>query len=493
MIAIFSILAHNGLIMEGDSSVAFLGQLQVAIGAQREYLERTELPRLKDNFRTFHLSYQAFYNVLLRKALVDEDPYKHDQKISEIAAPSNGPFLESEKDTQMSMRLSDFESQLDFLNHYYQFSLDFLTLRRIKDLLALTSYVRWSQLSPTSENMTTRVLAELLEKVVKGTDQMSTSIITDAHEQLSKLQRQILAQLKKLTDYLREAYKLVLRQDVMPDVTLPETPLARLEECIKAIKRICAKRRPDEPFYAELAQEIIQEDHAPNADGRKEEILRGLAVKEEKKRRDEKIDDLRQLLSDGLRILANSSRVLADCSTKLKDNAVLLENRRKSFGERIRLWIMRALGHKVQKHVYEVSYNDITTSAVQREKIDFTDFAEHVDRKSRMFAGIIARTGNLAKKVEGASEDQLFSYVARNISEVQLMHRRLQSLDSFFKDSVPAQERSQMRGIKIELTGLKNNIIKANQKKHEYVARKEEIDQLKKLGIDVGTEPAGDA
>jgi hypothetical protein len=477
--------------MEGDSSVAFLGQLQSAIGIQHEHLERTELPRLKDNFRTFHLSYQAFYNVLLRKALVDEDPYKHDRKISEITAPSNRPFLESERDTQMSTRLSDFESQLDFLNHYYQFSLDFLTLRRLKDLVALTSYIRWSQLSPTSENMTTRVLAELLEKVVRGTDQLSTSIIGDAHDQLSKLQHQILAQLKKVADFQREAYKLVLRQEVMPDVTLPATPLSQLEESVKAIKRLCARRRPEEPFYAELAQEIIQEDHAPNADGRKAEVLRSLAVREEKKKRDEKADDLRQILSDGLRILANSSRVLADCSIKLKDNAILLENRRRSFGERFRLWIMRALGHRVQRHIYEVSYNDITTSAVQHEKIEFNEFAEHVERKSRTFAGIIGRTGNIAKKVESASEDQLFSFLARNIGEVQLMHRRLQSLDTFFKESVTAQERSQMRGIKIELTGLKNNIIKSNQKKHEYVARKDEIEQLKKLGIDVETPSSG--
>ncbi|WP_455382508.1 hypothetical protein [Salinispira pacifica] len=472
--------------MEGESSVAFLGRLQDALSQRRESLERTELPQLKDNFRTFHLSYQAFYNVLRRKGLVDEDPYKNDQKISEISAPSNSPFLDSERNTQMSLRLSDFDSQLEFLNHYYQFSLDFITLRRIKDLVGLTSYIRWSQLSQTSENMTTRVLAELLEKVVKGGDQMSTSIIGDAHGQLAKLQRQILALLKKLADFQREAYKLELRRNVMPDVNLPESPLADLEGSIKVIKRVWSKRSDEEPFYGELAQEILQEDWAPNADARREEVINRITVKEVKRERKEQGEDLRRVLVDGMRMLANSSRTLGDCSVKLKDNAILLENRRKSFGERFRLWIMRALGHKVRKNMYEVTYNDITTSAVQRETIDFNDFTEHVDRKGRMFAGILARTGTVARKIEAASEDQLFSFLARNISEVQLMHRRLQSLDSFFKDAVTAQERTQMRGIKIELSSLKNSIIKANQKKHEYVARKEEIDQLRKLGVNVG-------
>jgi len=35
----------------------------------------------------------------------------------------------------------------------------------------------------------------------------------------------------------------------------------------------------------------------------------------------------------------------------------------------------------------------------------------------------------------------------------------------------------------VELATLKTSIIKANQKKHEYVAQKEEIEQMRRLGI----------
>ncbi|HUX12035.1 MAG TPA: hypothetical protein VMW87_03355 [Spirochaetia bacterium] len=470
--------------MEEDSGIAFLGKLQTALAQQREHLERTELSRLKENFRIFHLSYQGFYNVLRRKGLVDEDPYKHEQKISEIVPPSNRPFLESERDAQMSVRLSDFDSQLDFLNQYYQFAMDFLDLRRLRDLLALTSYIGWSQLSPTSENMTTRVLAELLEKVVKGGDQMSTSIVTDAHDQLSKLQRQILGQLKKLADYQREACKVEIRSEILPEAAIPESPLTHLDDCVKIIKRLWAKKFPQRPFYAELVQEIIQEDHAPNAAIRKEELLRGLAVNQEKRQRVDPAKDLRRILAEGLRVLATASRTLDECVAKLKDNAVLLDTRRRSVAERFRLWILRAMGHKPRKNVYEVTFNDITTSAVQRETIEFTKFTLEVERKARVYAAILARTGNLARKIEAASEEQLFSFLARNVSEIQLIHRRLQSMDNYFKDAVTGPERPQIRGIKIELTSLKNSIISANRKKHEYVAHKDELVQLKKLGIE---------
>ena len=57
----------------------------------------------------------------------------------------------------------------------------------------------------------------------------------------------------------------------------------------------------------------------------------------------------------------------------------------------------------------------------------------------------------------------------------------MEALDTYFKTEVP---REKVKGIKIELSSIKNSIVKANQKKHEYVAKKEEYDQFKKLGID---------
>jgi hypothetical protein len=37
-----------------------------------------------------------------------------------------------------------------------------------------------------------------------------------------------------------------------------------------------------------------------------------------------------------------------------------------------------------------------------------------------------------------------------------------------------------MRGIKPELSAIKNGIVKANQKRHEYIAQKEEVEQMKR-------------
>jgi hypothetical protein len=43
----------------------------------------------------------------------------------------------------MSIRVSQFEAYLDFLNNYYQFSCDFLTMGRIKRILALVNVLQF--------------------------------------------------------------------------------------------------------------------------------------------------------------------------------------------------------------------------------------------------------------------------------------------------------------------------------------------------------------
>ena len=47
----------------------------------------------------------------------------------------------------------------------------------------------------------------------------------------------------------------------------------------------------------------------------------------------------------------------------------------------------------------------------------------------------------------------------------------------------PVEDRPKLKGIKAELLTIKGALIKANQKKHEYVAQMEEAEQMKRLGI----------
>ena len=59
----------------------------------------------------------------------------------------------------------------------------------------------------------------------------------------------------------------------------------------------------------------------------------------------------------------------------------------------------------------------------------------------------------------------------------------LTALDEYFKSAPSIENRPRIKGLKMELTSLKNCIAKTNQRKAEYTALIEEEEQLKKLLI----------
>ena len=89
---------------------------------------KPNFPNSRNNIGSLTRRSKAIYNVILKKGFIHEDPYKHETKISEISNPPDDHFMDSTKDDQMSIRLSMFDSQLDFLLNYYQFSVEFLDL-----------------------------------------------------------------------------------------------------------------------------------------------------------------------------------------------------------------------------------------------------------------------------------------------------------------------------------------------------------------------------
>lgn len=184
-----------------EDSEAFARQLEERLDAQKDKLDRTNLAKLKDSCKLFQSAFMGMSAILHKKGVLGEDPYKYDLKISEVTVPSERPFSESEKVDQMSVRVSQYEAYLDFLNNYYQFSCDFLTMSRIKRLLALVKYFNFTQFTESATHLNTRALAEIAGMVKGGTDKLSAGIITESIGQLDKATRDILSCLKDLTEY----------------------------------------------------------------------------------------------------------------------------------------------------------------------------------------------------------------------------------------------------------------------------------------------------
>ena len=132
--------------------------------------------------------------------------------------------------------------------------------------------------------------------------------------------------------------------------------------------------------------------------------------------------------------------------------------------------------------IYDLEYMDPNKGIPVREKVNYTSFHNDLERKIRILSPMASR-GAATTKLESMQEEQLVGFLERNIRELQSLHRTLNALDEFFKAEVDREDRDKIRGIKPELATIKNAILRANSKRHEYSAQKEEEEQLKRLGV----------
>jgi hypothetical protein len=470
-----------------EVSSTWLDKMEDALGRKEEQLTSEELPALRDHITLYQTYFESLYNVLLRKSLLSEDPYKYDEKIAEVTVPSNAPFMDSEKQEQMSQRLASYHSQLEFLSTYYQFSIDFLDLKRVKRIADLLSYINWSSLNSFNNSMVSRTLSEYIARVVKGNDAMSAQITGDSLNQVVKATSHILNILNDLALFHKEKYKLLVRKNVLPKLAGNKKDS---KDGLKEVKQIFPKIMPGQSFYPELVNDVLKEEFTPEGADQKELILKKIEEKLQKAKKDEKAESQRTILLQAIRFLASSGFQLEDAISKLTDNNVLVANKRIGLWARVRRWMQKVFKGGQDKQAIEIEYFDVATASTKTEKINFDAFVDEIQRKAKLYTSLTSR-GNMAfKRLKTAPEDKIFEFLRRNISELQIIHRRLMGFHDYFRAEAAEEDKTRVRGLKVELSAIKNSIVKANQKRHEYVAVKEEQEQMKRLGMKMSNNPS---
>ena len=448
--------------------------LQQALLARKDWLEKSELVRLKDELRTLQISYSVLYNMFLKKKLINEDPYKGESKISELAIPETGAFNEAKRLEQISLRLASYDSQLDFLVNFYQFGVEFLNLERIRKIVGLVRYIDWINLTPDSKSPNTKVFADLASNVKAGADSITLSIIGESLSKLPKCTSTIIGILRDLTAYHKETYKLGVRTAI-PGMQASEANIA-------TIKKKMSAALPGVPFYQEFVEDIIKEDFSNDGPALREAILKSLKVAEDKPKAAKPKASYKDILISGIQALGSSASALGEIAQKIDENQTVLENQKKGLWEKLRQLLRSMVNSNPEEIVYELQFIDQATGAEVWEHLNFLQFRVDLDKKVKIF-GRMTGQGPFIAKLKSMPEEQVFTYLDRAIKDLQSVHRTLTSLDEYFKSSVPREERDQIKGIKPDLAAVKNCFVKANQIRHEYSAQKEEEEQMKKLGI----------
>ncbi|MDR2435326.1 MAG: hypothetical protein LBD47_12285 [Treponema sp.] len=457
----------------GDSNYSNL--LLEALLARKDWLEQSDLARLKEELRIFQGAFAALYNIFLKKKLLHEDPYKQEARIGDLEVPETGPFNEAKRVEQISLRLSNYDNQLDFLVNFYQFGIDFFNLERVRRILGLVRYIDWVHLTPDSQSHNTRVVAEITAQSKVGVDQITLSIIGESLTKLSKTTGTVMGILRDMITYYKETYKLNIRNAITQNMSAGEVSVVN-------IKRKFASALPGTPFYQEFVDELIKEDYSKDGPAMQEAVLKSLKLVEEKPKAVKPAVDFKATLLEGVQVIGGSANTLTEIVGKIDENGTVLANRKKSFWEKVRLIIRQMMHSEPEDVIYEVQYMDATKGMPVKEKINYRQFRADMDKKIRIFTNLGGQ-GTALSKLGSMSEEQITSYLDRSIRELQSLHRTLGALDEFFKSSSAKEDREKIKGIKPELSTIKNSIVRANQFRYEYNAQKEEEEQLKRLGV----------
>ncbi|GHV95154.1 hypothetical protein AGMMS50293_14740 [Spirochaetia bacterium] len=445
--------------------------------ARKDWLEKSELVRMKDELRVYQSAFASLYHIYLKKKLINEDPYKQETKISELEVPETGTFIEAKRVEQLSIRLANYDNQLDFLVNFYQFGVDFLNLERIKRILGLVRYVDWINLSPDSQSHNTKAVAEITLQSKAGVDQIALSVIGESLTRLTKATTSVIAILKDLTAYYKESYKLNVRNAVTRGMSAADANTAN-------IKKKFAAALPGTPFYQEFIEEIIREDYSKDGPAMKEAILKSLKLEDEKPKAAKPAVNFKATLMEGIQVIGGTNVTFSEIGAKIDENEAILENQKNGFWDKVRKLIKQMTNSEPDEVIYELQYMDPTKGVPVKEKINVHQFRGDMDKKAKILGNLTS--GPATTKLSAMAEEQIITYLERNIRDVQFLHRTLSALDDYFKSKAPPAEREKIRGIKPELATIKNCIVRANQLRHEYSAQKEEEEQMKRLGISPG-------
>jgi len=349
-------------------------------------------------------------------------------------------------------------------------------------MLALNKTFQWSALNENSTLANTRAIAEICKSLHSVSDTLTGGLLRDSLGHLSKLDSDINKTLRQLARLHREEYKLTIRKNLPSDLTVTQADITSPIKLLKTIKKAVAAKDDKLPFYHDLVMEAIKEDYGPDSEHLQREVLRHLNVTQKENVKTNKQENMRPVLITGLRILGTTGNHFDTCLTKLMYNQEVVYKSRTTIFTKLLEALRRAFNMEEKKHEITISIKDPISNLQKKEIIVLEDFMDNLAKTIRLFKVLSSATSDLQQRLTGMANEQLLELLNKYIVMCNGYLKTLGGLDDYYK-STDIILRSKMKGIKIELTTIRNAVIKSNQCRAEYNASVEEYSNMKELGL----------
>lgn len=463
----------------------FITELQSALNAKMEWFNTVRLQELIVQYRLLQTCVANLFDTFSKKSIIIPDPYRLDKRISDITVPESSGFSDADMAKVFGARFSDYNTMLDYICTYFRFSVENMSIPQVKKLIDFNKFIEWDNVSSNNPKINTRSLSMCMAAAKNGAPSVIQSMLNDSVTKCAAATKEINIILNELGVFQREVYKGELRSNLCehPDFkkdTAYSSPEAELAEFKRLYTRVMGKR----VFYNDLISEIIDEDQGADKEKRRAAVLARLqiVVQQKSAEKKKKGPDSKELLMTTVMAVAGFAPTLVQLHAKLTDNFTLLYTKKKSFINTLISLFKKAFHLKEKDHVCSVTIKDPKTGGEKTQKINVTDFLLDLTKKERIYAAI-GNKGTEYTKIESSPEDAILSFVNKQISEVQSLFTIINALDNMFKTEIEVINKPKVKGMQIELSALRNSIINTNKKRGEYASLREEIEQMKKLGI----------
>jgi len=235
------------------------------------------------------------------------------------------------------------------------------------------------------------------------------------------------------------------------------------------------------PFYNALITQLIQDEKtAPKS---WEELLKKISPSDKKTVKTKGLDknELLKILQE----LGKNSLLLNKILKKFDENTIVLNRKKRNIIEKI-AYMFSETFNKNKKIIYEIEVYNAEHTVKKNVTLNYIKFSE--DLKNNAHKIYLMSTPENLKKLSEESDEELMTKINSSLDVFKRSFRKLTALDIFFKENAPKHVKSDISGVKVELNGINLSLSNTQKKRNEYISQKEEIDQLKKLGIQIEQE-----
>lgn len=463
---------------------SFNARYLAAFEEKKQWYNTVMLPKIQDNYRLHLVCVNNLFDALVKKSLINPDPYKKDKKISQISSPEDTSFNDNERANVLGVRFSDYQSMIDFICNYTKFTVEQLTPDKIKRLIDLNSTFGWTNLSPNSPKINTRSLAVCISSARNGAQPIQIAMINDSMNKTIEAMNFINSGLKDLADFQKSAYKASVRANVLSKDNFDWSKASDEASMLAEIKRLYPENMPKHSFNADLVHEIIEEEiSASKAVLQEQELAKFKIAAEAKKEKAKKTIDTHEIIMGIVHDLGTSGEQYQVVLEKImNNNSILQAEKNKGFTKFVNFW--RKLFKMPEPEIeYTILITDNATQQTKKEKLNFTEFFNNLAKRTKYYTSIVSTQSGVFGKISAQSDEKILEFLNKQCAENTRLMQVLAALDDYFKKNATPVNRSKIKGIKPELSFVKSIMVKINQEKAEYLALIEENEQMRKLGI----------